>query len=94
MAQVAHAAIQFSLEWHSLTARWNDDSNNVVVVGVADEAALAGVAARAVEEGIVRTIVREPDLDNTICAVALQPGTDAQRICANFPLAGRLLVPG
>lgn len=66
---------------------WMEDSNFLVVVAVPDEAALADLAARAVEEGLVRTIVREPDLDNAITAVALQPGVDARRLCANFPLA-------
>lgn len=77
-----------------MTARWNADSNNVVVVSVPDEEALAAIATRAVEEGIVRTIVREPDLDNSICAVALQPGVDAQKICASMPLAGGPRVGG
>lgn len=68
---------------------WLDDSNFLVVVSVPDEAALAELAAHAVEEGIVRTIVREPDLDNAITAVALQPGSEARRLCAEMPLALR-----
>lgn len=92
IAQAVHAAIQFSLEWPALTVSWNAASNNVVVVGVPDEAALADIAARAVEDGIVRTIFREPDIGNEITAVALQPGVEAQRICANLPCAGKVKV--
>jgi hypothetical protein len=68
-------------------------SNNIVVVAAPDELALAELAQRAAEEGIARTIVREPDYDNTITAVALEPGKTAQRLCSNLPLAGRVLVP-
>lgn len=81
------------MEWHSTAAAWMASSNNIVVVAVPDEHALAELAARAVEEGIARTIVREPDYENTITAVALEPGKIAQRLCGSFPLAGRTLVP-
>ena len=68
---------------------WIRDSNFLVVVAVPDEAALAALAAKAFEKEIARTIVREPDLDNTITAVALAPGAGARRLCAEFPLALR-----
>lgn len=87
LAQAVHAAFQFFSEWPSLARAWTEDSNFLVVVAVSDEAALADLATTAVEEGIVRTIVREPDLDNAITAVALQPGADARRLCAQLPLA-------
>jgi hypothetical protein len=76
-----------------MASDWRASSNNIVVIAVPDEHALADLAARAVEEGIARTIVREPDYGNTITAVALEPGPIAKRLCANYPLAGRTLVP-
>ncbi len=91
---MAHAAIQFTLEWPQMTRDWNSASNNVVIIGVPDEGALGTIDARSVEEGIAATVVREPDLGDSVCAVALQPGIEARRICANMPLAGRVLVPG
>jgi peptidyl-tRNA hydrolase len=87
LAQAVHAAFHFFADWPSLARAWVEDSNFLVVVAVPDEATLAELAGRAVEEGLARTIVREPDLENTITAVALQPGADARRLCANFPLA-------
>lgn len=89
LAQAVHAAFQFFAEWPSLAGVWVRESNFLVVVATPNELALAELAGRAVEEGLARTIVREPDLDNTITAVALQPGADARRLCANFPLALR-----
>lgn len=72
-----------------MTRAWLEDSNFLVVVAVPDEDALAELAARAAEEGIIRTLVREPDLDNELTAVALQPGSEARRLCAQLPLALR-----
>ena len=70
-----------------MTAEWLHASNFLVVVAAPDERALAELAARAVEEGIVRSIVREPDIGNEITAVALQPGPEARRLCSQLPLA-------
>lgn|SRR3954466_1570647 len=87
LAQAVHAAFHFSFDWPTLAHSWLTESNFLVVVQVPDELALAELAARAVEEGIARTIVREPDLDNEITAVALEPGSVARRLCAEMPLA-------
>lgn len=81
--------MEFSAQWPSLAKNWMMSSNNVVAVQVPDELVLADLAARAVEEGIALTIVREPDYGNSITAVALQPGPEARRLCANMPLAGK-----
>jgi peptidyl-tRNA hydrolase len=93
IAQTAHASIEFSMQWHSLARSWMDSSNNLVVVAVPDELALAELITQAVEEGIAHTIVREPDFGNSITAVALEAGKTASRLCANMPCAGRVLVP-
>lgn len=87
LAQSTHAAFHFFAEWPSFTRAWLSNSNFLVVVAVPDEQGLANLAAQAAEEGIARVIVREPDLDNTITAIALQPGSDARRMCASLPLA-------
>lgn len=68
---------------------WFQVSNFLVVVAVPDELALAELATVSIEEGIVRSVFREPDLGNTITAVALEPGSTAQRLCAQLPLALR-----
>lgn len=86
-AQAVHASFHFCAEWRAIAMEWMTESNFLVVVAVPDEEALAELAGRAVEEGIARTIVREPDLGNTITAVALQPGSEARRLCAELPLA-------
>ena len=79
----------FCCDYPTMTRNWVDESNFLVVVAVPDEEALATLAGRAVEEGLVRVIVREPDLSNTITALALQPGPEARRLCAELPLALR-----
>lgn len=66
---------------------WIRDSNFLVVVAVPDEPALMRLTTSVVEEGIAHTLVREPDLDGQATALAIEPGDDARRLCANLPLA-------
>ena len=87
MAQSVHAAFHFFADWPTLARSWLIESNFLVIVAVPDEDALASLAGLAVEEGLARTIVREPDLGNAITAVALEPGSTARRLCAELPLA-------
>lgn len=58
-----------------------------MVVTAADEAELGEVLERASRADIERVAVREPDLDDALTAVVLEPGDVARRICASLPLA-------
>lgn len=66
---------------------WIIQSNFLVIVSVPDEDALLDLITEASRRGIIRTAVREPDLDNEATAVALAPGDAARKLCANLPLA-------
>lgn len=66
---------------------WIIQSNFLVIVSVPDEDALLDLITEASRRGIIRTAVREPDLDNEATAVALAPGAAARKLCASLPLA-------
>lgn len=66
---------------------WLCNSNFLVVVSVPDESALQSLGYDAVRKGLAMTVVREPDLNNEVTAIALGPGLIAQKLCAQFPLA-------
>lgn len=89
MAQAVHAAFAFHHDFPSVVRPWLLVSNYLIIVAVPDEDALLDLITEASARGIIRTAVREPDLDNDATAVALAPGADAQRLCANLPLALR-----
>jgi len=61
----------------------------VVIVQVPDEDALLDLITQVSSAGLVRSAVREPDLDNEATAVAIQPGPESQWICSRLPLALR-----
>lgn len=67
--------------------KWLQDSNFLIIVNVADVTELHELALEAGRRGILSAIVIEPDLGDTMTAVALGPGIDSQRLCASLPLA-------
>lgn len=88
-AQVAHAAADFCHNLDRTAAHWRETSNSVVVVTTRSLPEIWQLSARAREKGIVQVRVTEPDLANEVTALALSPGRDARRLCANLPLVGR-----
>lgn len=86
-----HAAFLIAHDHPEFVGPWQRDSQYLVLVSVPDEVALIGVASRALAAGLVVSTFHEPDLADAVTAVALEPGTAARRLCANFPLHGREL---
>jgi hypothetical protein len=89
VAQGIHAAFQFAVEHPALVKEWHMNSNYLVVVAVPDEAGLISLWSRAYGKGITNTYVREPDYDNQVTALVLEPGDAARRLCSQYPLALR-----
>ena len=87
MAQAVHAMAHFCYDHADLAEPWLIKSNFLVIVAVPDEDALLDLIKAAAERGIIRTAVREPDLNQEATAVALEPGAAARRLCASLPLA-------
>lgn len=87
LAQGVHAAFEFSVDHPSITEVWRRHSNFLVVVAVPDETTLLTLDSMAFTLGLQHTLVREPDYDNTVTAIALAPGKEARRLMAEFPLA-------
>ena len=89
MAQSWHAGVDFSVKYPALTQLWHNASNNVVIVSVPNEAQVMALESVALSLGLKHHLVVEPDLDDSVTAIALEPGPIAKRMCARFPLAGK-----
>lgn len=84
--QAAHAAIDFCFENPSRAGPWHKDSNYLIFLGVPNEDVLEAYIRKAIEKQIRFTIFREPDLDNSITAVAFEPSQETQKLVRNLPL--------
>lgn len=87
MTQSCHAAIQFQKEHPDIQEEWFVKSNYLAILAVEDEEALTRLIEEATRVGIRLSVFREPDIDNAITAIALEPGNRSKRLCSRFPLA-------
>lgn len=80
---------QFAVSNPAATREWHYESNYLVIVSVPDEATLTDLSTRALALGIVSSPVIEPDLDDSMTAIAFTPGDAARRLLSQYPLALR-----
>lgn len=66
-----------------------ETSNFIVLVTVPNETALSEVAASAFSRGLRASLNFEPDINDELTAVVVEPGAEARRLCSAFPLFGR-----
>jgi hypothetical protein len=89
IAQACHGLRQFVEEHPAIDENWFKTSNYIAVLAAPDEAALIRLRDRALSREIACSEFREPDMDDSVTCVVLEPGDDARRLCSNIPLALR-----
>lgn len=85
--QAAHALRQFVEEHPDEDQKWFKQSNTLALLSVKDEPELIELWFRAKDEGVKASGFQEPDLDDAITAVALEPGAMSRRLTRSLPLA-------
>ena len=89
MAQAMHAGFQFFIDHSELAHSWHKNSNYVGVLAADNEEHLVQILKKAQERGLRYSAFCEPDLDNQLTAISLEPCKDAKRVCSSLPLALR-----
>jgi hypothetical protein len=85
--QSQHAAIQFVMEHPEIGSVWFGNSNYLGWLSVANEQELCQLIERARQLDIKISVFREPDIDNQITAIALEPGARSKKLCGDLTLA-------
>lgn len=85
--QALHAMRQFVSDHPDADRGWFERSNTLALLSVSDETALKRLADRADDLDLKLSVFREPDLGNSLTAIALEPSSRSQRLCRNLPLA-------
>lgn len=84
--QSTHAAIQFTQEFPELTKEWYVSSNYLVSLSCKGEKELYELAYRARDGGLSVSMFHEPDIDNQLTAIAIQPSDLTQYLVRRIPL--------
>jgi hypothetical protein len=56
-------------------------------LSVNDERELLSIHSKATQQGIKASVFQEPDLNNQVTAITLEPSSDTRKLCSNLPLA-------
>lgn len=86
LAQSNHISIEFVLSHLDKTRDWHYNSNYVCILAAKDEEHLKTLYQKAQEYDIASSIFREPDLNDSITAIAML-GENSKKILSNLPLA-------
>lgn len=84
--QSSHAAINFIFEHPDRAGPWFKDSNYLVQLSTVDEQSLLKLIEKCEYNKIKYTAFREPDIDNQITAIAIEPSLITQKMVSNLPL--------
>lgn len=85
--QGMHAAIQFIFEHKEVVCDWYQTSNYLGFLSVANESELAQLAEQAERHNIRFSVFREPDINDQVTAIALEPGAKSKKLCNKLKLA-------
>lgn len=96
-AQVAHAAMDFSIEFPDIARKWKQESNYICILQVPDEASLHKLVVLAMSNGYKHSLFYDPDVPPNVpgtsrtgshTALAVEPG-EFFRHLSSLPLALR-----
>lgn len=82
-----HAAADFIIAYPKESAKWHKESNYIITLSVVNEQALLGLADKLSEVGTKYVLFREPDIDNQVTSICIEPSEAVRKLCSNFPLA-------
>lgn len=85
--QSAHAICQFTFEHREIATEWYEQSNYLALLSVSNEQELIALINKASSHGLRFSVFREPDINNEITAIALEPSRISKKMCSNIPLA-------
>jgi peptidyl-tRNA hydrolase len=87
--QAMHAAIQFQHDYPEHATTWYKQSNYLGFLSVSNEDELGKLISKATNLGIKFSVFREPDINDQVTAIALEPGVLSRKLCSNLKLALR-----
>ena len=86
-SMLLHAGIEFIFKFPFLSYLWHKRSNYVALLSVPDESSLLKLIDKLKFNKVRHSIFCEPDIDNQLVSVAVEPSDKARNICAGLPLA-------
>ena len=84
--QSAHAAINFQYQYPKIAKNWNSKSNYLIFLSCKSQDELIQYKNKFDLAGLLYTLFYEPDINNELTAIAIEPSEKTKKICSNLPL--------
>ena len=84
--QSGHAAIQFQYEHFDIASKWFNESNYLIYLSVENEEKLHNIIYKLQKSNLKYSVFREPDLNNQVTAIAIEPSEKTRKLVSNLPL--------
>lgn len=83
--QSAHSAIQFIFEHPEISTQWFKEPY-LIQLSVENEAELHELIRKIKKSNLKYSVFREPDLNNQITSIAIEPSEKSRKLVSNLPL--------
>jgi len=87
MSMSIHGIVEFSQEYPLIYQQWYKFSKAITVLSLPNEEFLKGFASKLSQNNIKFSIFIEPDINNQVTAIAIEPSLEAKKLCSSIPLA-------
>lgn len=87
--QPSHALSRFAIQHYNTFKEWQKNHKNLVILSVNNESELYDLLNKATMNGLKVSWFKEPDIDDQLTAIALEPNDLTYRITSSIPLALR-----
>lgn len=84
---MVHAAYIFQKEYSDIQDVWYNKSNFIALLSCENEQSLKDIIAKAKEKGINCSAFAEPDFNDSITSIVLEPCEETSKMCSSLPLA-------
>ena len=84
--QSSHAIVNFAIHHPDLFKQWHEQSNYLAQLSVENLSQLSLLCSKLDDKGILYVPFYEPDLDNQLTAICIEPTDAARRITSSLPL--------
>jgi len=84
--QSSHAIADFAIQFPAIFKKWHEESNYIIQLSVDSKFDLEQLIDKLEKNNIKFVPFYEPDLDNQLTAICIEPCEQARRITSSIPL--------
>ena len=87
LTQCIHSTLEFFNEHPEPYKNWFNFSKAITLLAVPNEDSLKYLIRKLTESNIRYSIFIEPDINNQVTAITIEPGEASSKLCSSIPLA-------